>query len=121
MTKYALDILTGARGLLTPQTWTKGVFARDAGQIPVSPTDPSACRFCLDGALHAIEQTSTTGILSDHMTIAARLLDKSAITLFPERAPGEFGAFVNVNDFPETTLDDVYAVLDAAIEKAKVS
>lgn len=119
--KYALDILTGARALLTPQTWTKGVFARDKNQCEVAPTSVSACRFCLDGALHAIEESSITAGLSPHMEIAMRLLDRSAAAYFPGRVIGDLGAFVNFNDNPETTIGDVHAVLDLAIEKAKVS
>lgn len=47
-----LQILQAARELISvPERWTRGTHARDASGMPVPPYSPSACCWCLSGAL----------------------------------------------------------------------
>ncbi len=57
-TMFRKDI-TSIRGLkqrvikLLNIGWTKGTYAKDANGKDVGPSDPRACRWCLDGAIQA--------------------------------------------------------------------
>jgi hypothetical protein len=52
-----LDVLRQTRELLSsPSRWTKETFARDARGNEVSEVDPSACRWCLIGAIGRVSR-----------------------------------------------------------------
>jgi hypothetical protein len=38
--------------LSDPSKWTKYVLARSSDGLPVTPTSPAACQFCIVGALY---------------------------------------------------------------------
>ena len=47
------EILEGAREMLTPDTWIKGMFAANKSGRDVDPHDSEACQWCMEGAMLA--------------------------------------------------------------------
>jgi hypothetical protein len=92
--------LKKARRLLE-KGWTQGNWAVDQAGRPVDPEDPSACSFCLGGALCVAMK------LSDFATA----IDATFLSVGT--------AFASFNDAPGRTKSEVLAALDTAIEIAK--
>jgi hypothetical protein len=57
----ALAVLKAARDKIADEiNWTQYAAARDSAGMPVKATDPKACRWCMIGALIAIEGDADT-------------------------------------------------------------
>ena len=71
-----LEILRNARKLIEkPEHWCHMFLARDRASFPVDPASPSACRWCLVGAIRrvggpvpTILQLNLLSIANDRMT-----------------------------------------------------
>ena len=113
---FAIDILRRGRHLLADaRAWTKGVLARDANGNETAALSDAAVCFCLDGAMHRVEQTDPEEPMTHDHLLVDRLLDDAAKELFPDRLYGDNGSFVNFNDHDQTTHADALAVIDRAI------
>ena len=98
-----VDLLESARGLLMRSSWV--------GHAPDVELNEHCTVTPLDYAENANIETIDT---------ANRYLDYAAFKLFPERSKfGEYLAAVNVNDHGATQFNDVMAVYDEAIRRAK--
>lgn len=54
-TKTVLETLEAARKLITPRkSWTRGELARNAKGKKVRPNDPTAIRWCMEGACRRV-------------------------------------------------------------------
>ena len=74
------EVLVKARELIaSPERWTKGSYAVDAGGYGVDPTDLEACAWCLDGALYRVT-TGADASFRSHEYLAAR----DAVAAVPE-------------------------------------
>jgi hypothetical protein len=82
--------------LKTEKEWTKGHYARNKEDEPVSIYDVDACKFCLIGAYHR-SNASLSSIVA------------AISKLFPDR-----GYVTEFNDHRETTFDDVCKVIELA-------
>lgn len=64
----AIEVLEFSRDLVK-KGWTRGVWAEDAAEQFVDPEDPSACSFCLVGALkrarHVLKPTLQNSYYAD--------------------------------------------------------
>lgn len=79
--------------------WCKYFGALDAVDLPVGPTDPLACRWCLIGAVfHTIDGHDA------RMAAIAKLHDAA------KRRTGS-GVVSNFNDNPKTTFQDIQEIL----------
>ena len=100
------QIVERARALVaTPQTWTQGEFARNAGGEPVSWRSPEAAQFCLWGALNRAAYDMTS-----HRYASVGLADRAAAAL-RRGVPSLSG----VND--RGMHADVLAVLDKYLQQ----
>ena len=99
-----VEILRGAKAVLERNGWTQGDFFDheqwDGG------TPPNECRVCLRGAVNIVAAGHPV-----HMPIAsgraADVLDELV------------GNAIRWNDAEDRTVDEVYALLDAAIARAE--
>jgi hypothetical protein len=57
--------------LAKPESWTHGVFARDAQGLSVEPTHPTAVCWCLEGAITATYPIYEQGGLRERIARAA--------------------------------------------------
>lgn len=102
--------------------WTKDAHARigEDGGTPCEPRDPDAKCWCLDGALLKVLDVECTNVSGaerrPEYEMIATLLNDAAHELFPDRISDEWSPFVHINDAPETTHDEILAVIDKAIE-----
>jgi hypothetical protein len=108
MTPTTLDILTNARNMLETLGWTKGALARDHEGDVVDPTSDMVCSVCAYGALGR----------------AAGWNDSNCATTMPRcvyladhrlRQALDGGSYINKNDNPFTTKEDMIAVFNKAI------
>lgn len=104
------EILTGARELIaTPESWTKGVFARDASGAKVASSNLQAVCWCLKGALSVAATACCMGDefepLMDAEVLLEKLLGGRPVALW--------------QDETQRTHEEVIALLDRAIETAK--
>lgn len=90
--------------LASPDAWTRGAYARDVYNQPVSCIRPSACKWCLAGALLADDMVGG----EECWTLFTRIVN--------ERGFSDIATF---NDDPLTTYANVLQVLDEAISYAK--
>ncbi len=66
------QVLADAKALIaSPDRWTAGCMARDAGGNSVHPESPVAVKFCLFGALYRGWQLHTTAAARKAMLAAA--------------------------------------------------
>jgi hypothetical protein len=106
------DVLKAARARIEkPEHWTQGAFARNALGRNVHPTHPSACCFCVEGAVRYADMR-----LPGSQRGAARTqLDTTAYEISGNCYAAAF------NDAPSTTHADVLALFDRAIEREEGS
>lgn len=106
-----MDLYT-VRGMLSdPKRWTKGASARNKYRHRVSPTSPSAVKWCLEGAVNR-SSAGAPSVASRRAFWVRRYL----IEATPVR-PWLCG-IAWFNDDPETTHADVLALIDRAIDLA---
>jgi hypothetical protein len=86
--------------LRTPHAWTQKTLAKDMNGNKVSPGDPSACCFCLYGAVCYCYSEPNTKL---------RVLNLIRSTL---RLPSVI-EITSWNDAKERTLEEVIAIADA--------
>lgn len=99
----SLTLIQQARAKIAdPQNWVRHVSARDSQNFPVSYGEPTACRFCIIGALASSE--SKPGEYNAAHKFLADLLP-------PEYA----GWLSSFNDAKSTQHADVLALFDRAI------
>lgn len=99
----AADVIVRMKKLLTqtPTSWCKRNLAQDAYGESVEPCKPSACSWCIAGAL------ATQVTKEDWLSYAVM----KAIT---RAMPGCYLSIPAFNDSPITTIEDVIEVLDEA-------
>ncbi len=90
----AAEGLQTARDLLVRKGWTQGAFYR--------------------GGKHC-----AVGALPENSAGAMDYLIRASIALYPERTRPSACPIVSLNDHPKTKLNDVLAVFDYAIVRAK--
>ncbi len=106
----AAKVLRAARVKISiPAAWCRDWFAKDAAGRNVPVSDPSACAWCVRGAVLAV--TPGHG-WSDARAAADDLLDHVS-----NAPPGRTVAIVSDN--PRTTHADVMAIFDRAIARAE--
>lgn len=95
--------------LSSPDKWTKGTYARDADGHAWCEDDEAVC-FCVSGALqHAHKLSFLDPDHEDHGAVRDAIL-----TLYPSRVRDSLSTIPTFNDHPETTYDDILAVLHHA-------
>ena len=100
MSKEVADLLRRAKAKIpTPETWTRGEFARDLGGKVVGGASAHAVCWCAYGAIQAVAHEST--------------LREDAEDAIASQVPS--GYVADFNDAPETTHADVLAAFDRAI------
>ena len=98
-----LELLKEVRELfLDKNKWTRGVLAKDATGMGVMPKSPTACQWCLDGALE---------LLSDSVQIKGEARER--LNRFASRYYGS-QAFTQFND--NNTYEKVMELLNKAID-----
>lgn len=100
------EILKGARAKIE-QGWCQGYYARDAVGRDVSYNSPSACSYCLSGALWA---SATAAGLDVHAVDRCFDLLRHGVS--------ELNPMI-WQDKPERTKEEVLARFDQAIVKAE--
>jgi hypothetical protein len=108
-----VERLSSTRTLLEkPESWGQYHFAAyaDGSQAPLGHS--SACRWCLDGALH---KTGRSGEPEWVYTLARNEIVKA----IRERERHTRTGLWDFNDNPYTTHKDILSVLDRAIERVK--
>jgi len=110
--KSVEEVLRAARSLLSDECrWTKGAHARSPLGLPVDACHPMASCYCLQGAITRAAGGTTApgceGAISEVEGVVARALSLGFTLFSPSQA---------FNDDPETTHEQVLAVLDEAIE-----
>lgn len=101
-------ILRRAREIIAdPARWTKGLLARDRTNHEVDLDHPSACKFCILGAVARAK--IDLGYLGNNQVDPIRILWEVCSEV---QVTGSVHVF---NDAPETKHEDVLRLLDAAI------
>lgn len=100
-----VEVLQAARAKIEkPETWIKGDYARTAPDgNPIGPACDNAKCWCTAGAVDAASDYTYTNAWY-YLTLAL---------------PSPWVEIVHFNDAPDTTHDDVLALFDRAIAKAK--
>lgn len=115
--KSIKEVLVGAVKILSsPDKWTKGVMARDAEGNPAACLFDYASCFCMIGA---IKKSS-----GNHSFISANGDELLRLFYKANDRPYEADSYVRVmedhfNDKPETTYEQMYAVLNKMAELAE--
>ena len=78
--------------------WIKGRFAVDSDGNMVSTNDPSACRFCLEGAIYRCCRGPGLGQILNRVDIRTRAKGYNSIPAF--------------NDDENTTFEDIKTLLN---------
>lgn len=104
------QLLEQAKALIdTPEKWTKGALARDAGGQPVAYFAPDARCFCTAGALQKAcnnDESNSRLIQAGRRAIYKAMAERDKLDVSIER----------FNDHTFTTHAEVMAVFDLAIE-----
>lgn len=123
-TEETLQILEGARELLTePNRWTKGISARDYKGKQTWCLGPTACCWCLTGALRraALELSGVLFLEPLKPTWRKSLRFTRLIladVIEPDWESESYDAsdvVIEFNDHGDTTHHDVLVAIDAAI------
>ncbi len=93
-----LKLESASMVLAIPDWHTKGNYARDSEENKLQPSRPTACKFCLVGALDAVDVSPVK---------ISRLLYDTINDLFGKR----YSSLVAFNDAPETTNLEVSELL----------
>lgn len=100
------EVLQKARALIAdPERWTREALARTSEGWEVRGDNPTACRWCVVGAIQAIALGA--GVATWPATVAL-------LPFIPHHAD-----VPSWNDDPKTTHADVLAAFDAAIARAE--
>ena len=94
--------------LLIKKGFTKGMFARNANQETVSPTNSNACSFCAVGAIRSAAGLYTVGPLLDYAEEELQRTKKHVT-----------GYLAEWNDKPERTKEDVITFLRNCAKRLK--
>lgn len=103
----------------TCQKWTKGAHARSKHGSHVRADAPNACSVCLNTAFRRAF-VMDGGLEHSHLTLirdkAWEILNDTIMEMFPTRTEGRTkddpqGCVIAFNDHPDTTFDDVRAVV----------
>lgn len=105
------EILTKAKELLTPDTWTKGAFVKDKDGNSLYAYCDESCTFCAMGAIGFIATPRSVVGLHGKAKMPARFLS-SACHQIHSTSPYAF------NDRTDTTLEQIHELFDKAIELA---
>lgn len=89
--------------LSSENKWTQHTRARDQDGYRVEPTDPSAVRFCLEGACVKVEQTLPINQLRKPSYYIREALNHSS-------------SIIHYNDCVAKSFKDIQALLDKAAE-----
>lgn len=110
------DVLKAVQELLTPpEQWTKHTYARDGLGRRTNVTGSDAVCWCLDGAiLKATADEDPHSLATDRAEISLN----HTLQRLPDLSRG-IGGFVEWNDHPETTHDDVMNLLAEAVVYAE--
>ena len=115
-----LETLIKVRELLSNKDhWTKGYYSKDSHGIRIRPHEPSACTFCMFGAIYKVcpdRPFSAVGFKDPFVIEVHDRIEKVIGELYPNFREASVARF---NDDPETTHADVLRVLDRAIELEK--
>jgi hypothetical protein len=108
----AVDVLQAALEILqNPQQWCQKAWARDVDGYPVDPTDPSAVKFCLLGAvMKAAFDAEPEYQKASHLIDQAHGALKAVHPLYP---------IVTLNDDEATSHQDIISLLNQAIKEEK--
>ena len=87
----------------SPEKWIQGEFAVDASGHPVSEISPTACKWCLSGAVYHCYP-------SDPLCTEVRSKLKSHLS----PGPNQYVNLASWNDSPDTTWEMVKDLLDKA-------
>ena len=106
------DALLAVKNLIkTPATWTTDFNAVASNGVPIDPTDPDACRWCLLGAMIKVIADATTDRAD-----RASLYDTIQIHLHNVADKLQWRNFFYLADINDRGgLDAVHQLLDAAI------
>jgi tRNA U34 5-methylaminomethyl-2-thiouridine-forming methyltransferase MnmC len=78
-----LTLLEAAFKLVkNPETWTTETFARNSEGLSVNSSDPTACKFCSEGAVH--QAAHENGCTADERYDALDKLQTTAERLYGE-------------------------------------
>lgn len=113
-----------------PEHWIKGLSAVDGKGKVCVPDNPTACQFCLSGALTNVLAKDLRGIIYPKYFAIEKLLNQVTGEFFAEKLDAaideiieedgeDTDSFIMFNDYSETEHADVMKLLDIAIEKAK--
>jgi hypothetical protein len=95
--------------LREPCDWTIGHYAVNNNGDPTLPESPTACKWCISGAL--LKVMNTGNVLAPEF----RRMSSIIIRLYPERIKDDHHGFPNTiayfNDHPATTFEDVVKVI----------
>lgn len=86
--------------LSRPGAWHKGSYARDHAGRDVTGDDGSACSFCLAGAIYRCYPKDSTEAIRKVENVLLERVGHPGVVLF--------------NDGPNTTYDDIVAVVNEA-------
>jgi len=103
-----VSALKDARALLSqPGAWTQGFYARDSRGASIRASEPSACSWCIQGALFKVLGVVGSIPTSDVRRVQTPLLQHAGVT-----DTAELWCW---NDQPGRTQDEVLALFDKAI------
>jgi len=122
-----VQIVKGARDVLTTQGWTKGTFAQDVLHLPCSPLSKRAVCFCAEGAL--LRAAGAVGVLPESEMVRADIelrisdyvddfMQAEVVAKLNKFVPPRAAELWNLNDASET-IDPVLEVFDKAIKAAE--
>ena len=112
------DALTEIRSLIATQDrWLRFSYAQDEDGAECEPIDPLACSFCLAGA-RVWAKENIPGVGDTHKEQIFHI--QEAIAEYTPVLVAGIISSVAFNDHDDTTHEDVLAVLDRAIENARL-
>ena len=100
----------------TPGTWTQRAFARDVHFGPVSPEDPKACWWCLEGSIEAAAYQVLPLEEHDRHQRHVLFMDTKRMLTEMDGLEGVSG-LIAWNDTEGRTHDEVIDFLDRAISQ----
>ena len=121
--KFTLAVLTKARNLIDKKGWTQHAYARNRSGHSVDAADPGAVCFCMTGAIHlGARYTTRAGLdpLVRSMRIRYRsVAARHAVYQVLKKVRPSVSGIAAWNDVHATSKEEVLAVFDKAIAKAK--
>lgn len=103
--------------LLDPKRWTRGALARDSTGQEVPPNDPTACQWCLEGALCSLLPTPTgPDGLSRLEICGGGGVDVAFQYLTQACKDRGYASLSEFNDSSDTKHADIIGLLDATMD-----